>query len=105
MTLQTVLKLIHNKALIEPTPPTAMQCSVFKSPRREYLYLYLKQGAALDEIPEDLAKVFGEPQFVIDLELSHRRPLAQEDVKQVMNNLETQGFHLQMPPGEKGDLL
>ena len=82
-----------------------MQCSVFKSPRREYLYLYLRQGADLEDIPEGLAKVFGEPQFVIDLELSRRRPLAQEDVKQVMNNLETQGYHLQMPPGEKRDLL
>lgn len=83
-----------------------MHCSVFKSPRREYLYLYLKQDAALEDIPPDLARMFGEPQFVIDLELSPERPLAQEDVKQVIRNLDDQGFHLQMPPGEdKGDLL
>lgn len=78
-----------------------MHCSVFKSPRREQLYLYLKQGNSFDEIPESLAKVFGEPQFVIDLELSPKRPLAREDVVEVMKNLEEQGFHLQMPPGEE----
>ena len=84
----------------------AMHCSVFKSPRREYLYLYLKQGMPFDEIPESLAKVFGEPQFVIDLELSPDRQLAREDVVQVMKNLDEQGFHLQMPPGEdEGELL
>lgn len=83
-----------------------MQCSVFKSPRRNYLYLYLKQGADFEDVPESLARVFGEPEFVIDLELSPARPLAREDVMQVMKNLDEQGFHLQMPPGEEeGELI
>jgi uncharacterized protein YcgL (UPF0745 family) len=45
-----------------------------------------------------LLKLFGEPVRVMELELSPARPLAREDVTQVMRNLREQGFHLQMPP-------
>ena len=83
-----------------------MHCSVFRSRRRDYTYIYLKQGKSFEDIPEALASVFGEPEFVIDLELSPGRELAQEDVETVMNNLDAHGFHLQMPPGDdRGDLL
>ncbi|MFO6307801.1 YcgL domain-containing protein, partial [Pseudomonas aeruginosa] len=30
-----------------------------------------------------------------------RRQLAREDVAKVLENIEKQGFHLQMPPGEE----
>jgi uncharacterized protein YcgL (UPF0745 family) len=32
------------------------------------------------------------------LELNEKRRLAREDVGRVMRNLQSQGFHLQMPP-------
>ena len=83
-----------------------MQCSVFRSNRREYTYIYLLEGKSFDDIPDALTRVFGEPEFVIDLELSPGRQLAQEDVQVVMQNLDENGFHLQMPPGDDGgDLL
>jgi uncharacterized protein YcgL (UPF0745 family) len=44
-----------------------------------------------------------EPIFVMELELSPDRKLAREDVNKVIHNLETQGFHVQMPP--TNDLL
>jgi uncharacterized protein YcgL (UPF0745 family) len=83
-----------------------MNCSVFRSTRKEYTYIYLRSGMKFEDLPAALLAVFGPPEFVIELELSAERELASEDVNQVMENLRAAGFHLQLPPGDQiGDLL
>ncbi|MFT5139407.1 MAG: hypothetical protein ACI9H8_001584 [Lysobacterales bacterium] len=83
-----------------------MNCSVYRSDRKDYTYLYLLVGKTFEEIPPALQNAFGNPEFVIDLELSPQRKLASEDVNEVMQNLQDNGFHLQLPPGDqKGDLI
>ena len=83
-----------------------MNCSVFRSNRREYTYIYLQAGRAFEDLPAALQAAFGTPEFVIDLDLSPERELASEDVNQVMQNLADNGFHLQLPPGDQiGDLI
>ena len=77
-----------------------MKCTVFRSPKKNFTYIYLHEGHEFDEIPVSLKKVFGEPEFVMNLELTPERKLAYEDVNQVMQNLADQGYHLQMPPQE-----
>jgi uncharacterized protein YcgL (UPF0745 family) len=85
---------------------TIVNCSVFRSSRKEYTYIYLRSGMKFEDLPATLLEVFGPPEFVIELELSPDRELASEDVNQVMENLRADGFHLQLPPGEQmGDLL
>lgn len=83
-----------------------MNCSVFRSSRKDYTYLYLAEGCSLQDLPDSLIGTFGTPEFVIDLELSPERKLASEDVLEVIENLREQGFHLQLPPGDQeGDLI
>jgi uncharacterized protein YcgL (UPF0745 family) len=83
-----------------------MNCSVFRSKRKEYTYLYLQRGKAFDDLPAALQSAFGQPEFVIHLDLSPERELASEDVLEVMQNLRDNGFHLQLPPGDQqGDLI
>ena len=83
-----------------------MDCSVFRSNRKEYTYLYLQPGVAFEDLPAALQAAFGPPEFVIDLELSPERRLASEDVGVVMQNLRDHGYHLQLPPGDQnGDLI
>ena len=83
-----------------------MNCSVFRSDRKDYTYLYLVTGTVFEDLPQALKNVFGDPEFVIDLELSPERKLGSEDVNEVMQNLKDNGFHLQLPPGDqKGDLI
>ncbi len=77
-----------------------MKCSVIRSSLKDFTYIYLLAGHAYDDLPVALKKVFGEPAFVMDLELTADRKLAYEDVDQVMQNLSEQGYHLQMPPQE-----
>jgi len=75
-----------------------MNCSVLRSGQKDFTYIYLLDGHDYDDLPVSLKKVFGEPQFVMNLELDADRKLAYEDVKEVMKNLKEQGYHLQMPP-------
>lgn len=75
-----------------------MQCFVYKCPRKPDTYVFLRESAGFDVLPEALAATLGPLVFVIEIELSPQRKLAREDVGRVMANLREHGFHLQLPP-------
>ena len=77
-----------------------MKCTVFRSSLKDFTYIYLLAGQDFDDLPDSLRDVFGQPEVVMDLELTPERKLAYSDVKQVMENLSEQGYHLQLPPKE-----
>ena len=77
-----------------------MKCTVFRSSKKDFTYIYLLEGHDFDDLPVSLRQVFGEPEFVMNLGLTPERKLAYEDVTQVMKNLGDQGYHLQLPPQE-----
>lgn len=86
--------------MVEDTLP----CWVYRSARKQEMYLYLATEDGFDRVPAALLERFGEAILVIALELSLERKLAREDVSQVMTNLRQQGFHLQMPPQLRAEL-
>ncbi len=73
-------------------------CSIYKSSRKDEMYLYVPKAKGLQAVPEALLAGFGQPRHVTDLVLSPERPLARADVSKVMEHLESAGFYLQMPP-------
>ncbi|TWC34120.1 hypothetical protein FBY03_11385 [Pseudomonas sp. SJZ079] len=75
-------------------------CSIYKSPRKNEMYLYVLKSDALKRVPETLLAAFGQPIHTFDMVLSPERKLAREDIQQVLENLDGQGYHLQMPPPE-----
>ncbi len=75
-----------------------LPCWVYRSPRKQEMYLYLAEEDGFNKVPDALLEKFGQPILVIELELSPERKLAREDVNTVMANLRSQGFHLQLPP-------
>ena len=79
-------------------------CSIYKSPRREGMYLYVERTKGLKDLPEALISQFGEPRHVTDMILTPERPLARVEVDQVMARIREQGFYLQMPPPPDEDL-
>ncbi len=52
-------------------------------------------------MPDALLPLFGTPQHAFDVVLTPERTLASEDIAKVLENLESQGYHLQMPPAEE----
>ena len=77
-----------------------MRCSVVRSSLKDFTYIYLLAGKDFDDLPDELKEAFGQPELVINLELTAERKLAYEDIKQVMHDLAEQGYHLQLPPKE-----
>ncbi len=80
------------------TSPLNTPCWIYRSSRKDEMYLYLACEDGFDVLPEGLRTQFGEPALVIQLELHPGRPLAREDVNEVITSLQQQGFHLQLPP-------
>ncbi|MGN2429545.1 YcgL domain-containing protein [Pseudomonas syringae] len=75
-------------------------CSIYRSPKKSEMYLYVLKSDVLKRVPPELLVAFGKPVHAFDLVLSPERALAREDINLVLENLDSQGYHLQMPPAE-----
>jgi len=86
-----------------------IMCSVFKSQKKEGMYLYVRKTtskqALFDSVPELLMERFGTPQHALDLLLRKDKPLVAADVVKVMKELDEKGFYLQLPPQKEDYLL
>jgi uncharacterized protein YcgL (UPF0745 family) len=80
-------------------------CSVYRSSKKEGMYLYVRRGTDLGTLPEGLMKVFGLPGHALDLLLTAEKKLARADSTTVMAHIRDQGFYLQMPPSEQEEPL
>lgn len=76
-------------------------CQIFRSSRRAEMYLFVDKAQGLEDLPEALLAQFGEPQPVMTLLLTPTRKLARASAADVLAQIESQGFYLQMPPSEK----
>lgn len=61
------------------------------------MYVYLRTRDDFNCMPVTLVQNLGVVEFSMQLELSETKKLARENPRTVMENLEKQGFHLQMP--------
>ena len=75
-----------------------MQCFIYKSLKKEELYLYLDKKDDFSDIPEPLFNSLGRIEFVMELEITPERKLAREDANKVLSSLQDKGFFVQMPP-------
>ena len=71
---------------------------IFRSSRKEEMYLYVEKANGLVDVPEPLLEQFGEAESVMTLVLKPERKLARADTAEVLQKIEEQGFYLQMPP-------
>jgi len=78
-----------------------MLCFIYKSLKTEYLYVYIDKKDDFSALPEALLNSLGQLEWVMSLELSSERKLAQENVEKVMERLINQGFYIQLPPAKK----
>lgn len=74
-----------------------MKCFVYRSSKKDGLYVYLSDPEAITTLPEPVMNQLGTPEPALTFELTPDRKLGSEDANEVLSNLETQGFHLQMP--------
>lgn len=73
-------------------------CTVYSSPKKEGMYLYVDRAEDLKRVPEALLQKFGKPQHAMVLVVHPDRELARVDVNRVLADLDEKGYFLQMPP-------
>ena len=75
-----------------------IHCSVYRSPKKEGMYLFVPKKEPFEKVPEPLMQSFGTPGHVMDLELTPERKLVRANAPEIMKGLRENGYYLQMPP-------
>ncbi|VAW41465.1 hypothetical protein MNBD_GAMMA01-1711 [hydrothermal vent metagenome] len=74
-----------------------MNCKIYRSDTKPGLYIYLAKAKDITDLPKDLIKLLGTHTKVMELDLSSRQTLANENIHKVKDNLTEQGYHVQLP--------
>lgn len=80
-------------------------CAVFKTPKKDEMYLYVDKQEGLKRVPEELLEHFGEPVEVMTLLITPEKKMARTDGSKVLAAILEKGFYLQMPPAKEEYLL
>lgn len=75
-----------------------MRCTVYRSSRKEFTYLYLADTMKIEDLPESLNELFGKPEAVLRLDFTEVNKLANADPGAVKEGLQEEGYYLQLPP-------
>lgn len=75
-------------------------CEIYKSRKREGLYLYVEKTEGFNRVPSELLQQIDQDKSVMTLLLTPERKLSRADVNKVMNDIQEKGFYLQLPPSE-----
>lgn len=73
-------------------------CQVYRSSRKEGMYLFMPKDADVEQLPQVLMQQFGTPEPALSLLLTADKKLARADAAEVLQKIDEQGFYLQMPP-------
>lgn len=74
-----------------------LACVVYRGRRRDDSYLFVERRDDFSRVPAPLLAMLGGVVFVMELDLWPERRLAQSSSVEVIHQLKTQGYYLQMP--------
>ncbi|MEI5638042.1 MULTISPECIES: YcgL domain-containing protein [unclassified Pseudoalteromonas] len=75
-----------------------MLTAVYKSPKKADTYLFVTKRDDFSDVPEPLLNTFGNPIYVMMVNLAKRQKLGIADLDTVKQKLTDDGFYLQLPP-------
>lgn len=82
-----------------------MICSVYKSTKKDEMYLYVDKREDLQRVPEPLLEMFGVPKQAMTLLITPEKKLARAEAADVLAQIREKGYYLQMPPAKEEYLL
>ncbi|WP_240349317.1 YcgL domain-containing protein [Halomonas binhaiensis] len=80
-------------------------CEIYKSSRKEEMYLYVDKRRGLQDVPAALLEHFGKAIPAMTMILTADKTLARTSGAAVMEAIAEQGFYLQMPPAREDYML
>ena len=72
--------------------------SIFKSSRKDEMYLYVEKSKGTANVPDALKEMFGPTALAMTMLLKPDQKLARADTDKVMTAIRSEGYYLQMPP-------
>ena len=75
---------------------------IYKTRRKQDMYLFVDFQDDLSRVPEALLEQFGTPEFALSITLTVERRLANANAAEVLEQIEAGGYYLQMPPADGG---
>ncbi|MDN3380229.1 MULTISPECIES: YcgL domain-containing protein [unclassified Pseudoalteromonas] len=75
-----------------------MLTAVYKSKKKADTFLFVEKRDDFSKVPEPLMTMFGQPQYVMIINLAKREHLGGADLNTVKQALTDDGFYLQLPP-------
>ena len=72
--------------------------SIFKSSRKDEMYLYVEKSKGTANVPDALKEMFGSTALAMTMLLRPDQKLARADTDKVMAAIRSEGYYLQMPP-------
>ncbi|MBK7300840.1 MAG: YcgL domain-containing protein [Agitococcus sp.] len=80
-------------------------CSIYKSSKKDEMYIYVRKSDALSRVPSALLAMFGAPKLFGTLLITSDKKLARAEAQQVLGDIAEKGFYLQMPPVREDYML
>lgn len=77
-----------------------MLTAVYKSKKKADTFLFVEKRDDFSKVPEPLMVMFGQPHYVMLINLAKRTHLGGADLSLVEKSLTDVGFYLQLPPPE-----
>jgi len=80
-----------------------LKCEIYRSNRKDGAYIFVPDSKALGALPDTLKARLEPLERVMTLDLAERKTLAATDPASVIDSIESQGFYLQLPPGDEAN--
>jgi uncharacterized protein YcgL (UPF0745 family) len=71
---------------------------IYRSSKKEGLYLYVKKDTDLADMPQAVMEQFGSPERAMTIMISENKKLANAEAKDVLQAIEEKGLYIQLPP-------
>ena len=81
-----------------------MNCFVYRSNKKQGMFLFLSNKNDLTCVPESLLNILGELSYSFEFDLKEDRKLEKIDAVELLKVMQENGYYLQMPP-PKSELL
>ena len=78
-----------------------MLTAVYKSKKKADTFLFIEKRDDFSKVPEPLMAMFGQPQYVMIINLAKRTQLGVADLDTLKQSLSDQGYYLQITPPEE----
>ena len=78
-----------------------LPCHVYRSLRKDGLYLFVLEEDDFECVPENVMQHVGKLEKAMALDLYPGRRLARGSADEVIANLKERGFHIQIPPQDE----